>query len=228
MILAKKAAQIRKETGDSRYYAPIERTATTWRARLNNILGRPFRVLFTEPMLMVITLYMSVRPLARMLFGRDTDTAPQVHLWMRVPAFRGVPHRFLSRPPLQRRCLGPYVPTAFCGRRAQRPYCTYLSAFFHASPGFSSSFAFEQTLFYFNPRYQRYVEEFKPNPVPPERRLEMACVGGPMIVIGFFWFGWTSYPSISFWAPMMAGSFLGCSVILIFVRPPTPVLRDSG
>ena len=33
----------------------------------------------------------------------------------------------------------------------------------------------------------------------------------------FFWFGWTSYPSISFWAPLMAGLPLGFSIIWIFL-----------
>lgn len=70
------------------------------------------------------------------------------------------------------------------------------------------------------------MEEYRPNPVPPERRLGMAVIGGPMIVIAFFWFGWTSYPSISYWAPMMAGNFIGCSVVFIFVRAPPSVPSD--
>lgn len=75
------------------------------------------------------------------------------------------------------------------------------------------------SVFYFNPRYTRLVEQYKPNPVPPEARLELALVGGPLFAVGFFWFGWTSYPSISYWAPMSSGLFLGFSVVLIFVSP---------
>lgn len=38
-----------------------------------------------------------------------------------------------------------------------------------------------------------------------------------MFAISFFWFGWTSYPSVSFWAPMMAGFTLGWSIVWIFL-----------
>ena len=44
-------------------------------------------------------------------------------------------------------------------------------------------------LLVFNPRYERALEEFKPNPVPPEFRLELAVFGAPFFAIAFFWFG---------------------------------------
>ncbi|KZO99101.1 MFS general substrate transporter [Calocera viscosa TUFC12733] len=72
-------------------------------------------------------------------------------------------------------------------------------------------------LLVFNPRYEKYIARFAPKVVPPEFRLEMAFVGAPVFAVGFFWFGWTSYPSISFWSPMMATSFLGFGVVLIFL-----------
>jgi hypothetical protein len=70
---------------------------------------------------------------------------------------------------------------------------------------------------FFNPRYAKAVEEYAPAPVPPERRLEMALFSAPAFCIAFFWFGWTSFPSISFWAPMLAGGLMGLSVIWIFL-----------
>ncbi|KDQ13828.1 hypothetical protein BOTBODRAFT_361706 [Botryobasidium botryosum FD-172 SS1] len=177
IILAKKAARKREQTGDVRYYAPIERLSTTWKSRINNVLGRPFKILFTEPMLIAITLYMSF------LYGC---------IYLLFEAF-------------------PIVFTVGHHMNAGASGLMYLPLFG------GGTFAALVTLFYFNPRYQRYMAEYSPNPVPPERRLEMACIGGPMIVIAFFWFGWTSFPEISFWAPMMSASFLGCSVILIFL-----------
>jgi len=33
----------------------------------------------------------------------------------------------------------------------------------------------------------------------------------------FFWFGWTSYPSIPLWSPLMAGGLMGLSIFLIFL-----------
>ena len=42
-------------------------------------------------------------------------------------------------------------------------------------------------------------------------------VAAPVFALSFFWFGWTSYPSISYWAPLMAGVPLGISVIFLFL-----------
>jgi hypothetical protein len=60
VLLVKRAQRIRKETGDSRYYAPMEANKTTIGRRLYNILAMPFKILFLEPMLITITVYQSV------------------------------------------------------------------------------------------------------------------------------------------------------------------------
>ena len=72
-------------------------------------------------------------------------------------------------------------------------------------------------VFYWNPRYERLAREYAPHPVPPEYRLEQAIWAAPVFAISFFWFGWTSYPTVSFWAPMLAGAPLGFSIIWIFL-----------
>ena len=61
VILKQKAERLRKETGDSRYYAPIEVEKMSFGRRVNKILAQPFKVLFQEPILIALTLYMSVR-----------------------------------------------------------------------------------------------------------------------------------------------------------------------
>jgi hypothetical protein len=75
-----------------------------------------------------------------------------------------------------------------------------------------------QYLAFFAPRYYRYIDEYAPNPVPPEKRLEIALLASPLFAISFFWFGWTSYPSIPFWSPLFAGGLMGFSILLLFVR----------
>ena len=54
------AQKKRKETGDNRYYAPIERKRVSFSQRLRDTLGKPFIILFSEPMLVAITIYQSV------------------------------------------------------------------------------------------------------------------------------------------------------------------------
>lgn len=63
--MAKKARQIRERTGDDGFYAPIERQPKMSLAKhLEGTLARPFKMLAQEPMLLVITIYMSVSLLA--------------------------------------------------------------------------------------------------------------------------------------------------------------------
>ncbi|KIJ47984.1 hypothetical protein M422DRAFT_163189 [Sphaerobolus stellatus SS14] len=65
--------------------------------------------------------------------------------------------------------------------------------------------------------YARKADSMKPLPVPPEERLRGASWLGPIYVISYFWFGWTSYDRISFWASMLSGLFLGAGFMMIFL-----------
>lgn len=68
-----------------------------------------------------------------------------------------------------------------------------------------------------NPRYEALVPKYAPFNVPPEARLEQSLWAAPIFAISFFWFGWTSYPHISYWAPMLAGLAMGFSIVWIFL-----------
>ncbi|KAK0742503.1 major facilitator superfamily domain-containing protein [Apiosordaria backusii] len=57
VLLARKAAKIRKETGDSRYYAPIERSTKSIPVTVGLSLLRPFQILFFEPMALILNIY---------------------------------------------------------------------------------------------------------------------------------------------------------------------------
>ncbi|QUC16503.1 uncharacterized protein UV8b_00744 [Ustilaginoidea virens] len=49
------------------------------------------------------------------------------------------------------------------------------------------------------------------------RRVPLATIGGPLFVVSLFWLGYTSRPSISFMAPMLAGLPFGMGFQLIFM-----------
>lgn len=72
-------------------------------------------------------------------------------------------------------------------------------------------------LLWWNPKYVRIAADFAPAPVPPEYRLEQAIWAAPIFAASFFWFGWTSYPSVNYWAPLMSGGPLGFSIVWIFL-----------
>ncbi|KAJ5957359.1 hypothetical protein N7501_011638 [Penicillium viridicatum] len=53
--------------------------------------------------------------------------------------------------------------------------------------------------------------------LPPEERLWFAMYGAPWLPISLFWMGWTSYPSVSYWSPLIASVAFGFSVQGIFI-----------
>ncbi|CAE6425089.1 unnamed protein product [Rhizoctonia solani] len=63
-------------------------------------------------------------------------------------------------------------------------------------------------LVFYNPRYTKLISKFAPKPVPPEYRLDMALMAAPL---------WTSYPSISYFAPAFSGALSGFSIVLLFL-----------
>ncbi|KAI5121794.1 hypothetical protein M0805_009786 [Coniferiporia weirii] len=177
-IMVSKAKAMRVKTGDDKYYAPLEaEVKKSFMRRLEEIVARPFRILFQEPMLIAITVYMSF------VYGC---------VYLLFEAF-------------------PIVFSVGHGFSAGASGLTFLPVFGGAMVAVIIYIAV------FDPAYGRLVEQYKPNPVPPEHRLDMAIVGAPVFAISFFWFGWTSYPSISFWVPMMAGGGMGLSVVFIFL-----------
>lgn len=60
----------------------------------------------------------------------------------------------------------------------------------------------------------------KAKKVIPEERLPPMIAGGVILVIGLFWFAWTSQPSINPWPQIISGVFIGCGV-------STPSLNSS-
>lgn len=72
-------------------------------------------------------------------------------------------------------------------------------------------------LLIFNPIYERKLALMAPNPVPPEARLDIAMWAGPIYAISYFWFAWTSFPSVSYWAPLIAIFPMGIAIEGIFL-----------
>lgn len=59
-LLQWKAQQLRRLTGDSRFRAPLEFKKVALRRRLRNALTRPIIFTYTEPIIVVFALYMSI------------------------------------------------------------------------------------------------------------------------------------------------------------------------
>lgn len=61
------------------------------------------------------------------------------------------------------------------------------------------------------------IQERGGSRLPPEFRLWYAMFGAPAIPISLFWMGWTSYPHISIWSPLIAGVLFGYGVLCVFI-----------
>ena len=78
------------------------------------------------------------------------------------------------------------------------------------------------------PRYLRHAAKMAPAMPNPEKRLELCIISGWALVIAMFWFGWTSYSSIHWISPVLAGGLIGVGVLgksSIYVS--TTILRSS-
>ncbi|KAJ6604532.1 MFS general substrate transporter [Mycena vulgaris] len=177
ILLVRNAKQKREVTGDPLFFAPLEKIELSLLERAEHILARPFKVLFQEPMLIALTLYMSF------VYGC---------LYL---LFEAYPIVFTQGHHLNAGISGlMFLPLMIGG-----------------------AIAVIISILVFNPRYQAEAARLAPHPVPPEFRLEMALFAAPLYVAAFFWFGWTSFPSISLWAPMMSGLIMGFSINWIFL-----------
>jgi len=58
------------------------------------------------------------------------------------------------------------------------------------------------------PRYLRHAARH-PGAPKPEKRLELCMISAWALVIAMFWFAWTSYASIHWISPVLAGGLIG-------------------
>ncbi|KIY62541.1 MFS general substrate transporter [Cylindrobasidium torrendii FP15055 ss-10] len=177
IILVRKARRIREETGDERYHAPMEITKKTAAEQLEIVLGRPYKMLTQEPMLITCTIYMSfVYGCLYLLFESYPIVFGKLH------GFRaqGVGLAFL--PILVGAVLASLVYVVF-----------------------------------FDPMYQKAVVKHAPHVVPAEERLTMSLYTSFLFSLSLFLFGATSFPHVSFWAPLMFGGLFGFSVMGLYL-----------
>ena len=80
--------------------------------------------------------------------------------------------------------------------------------------------------FWDNYRYVKLVDRLATETAPPETRLPGCCVGGVSIVVGLFWFAWTTSPDIHWMINTAAGVPFGFGIVLVTISS-TNYLVDS-
>ncbi|KAJ5116629.1 MFS general substrate transporter [Penicillium angulare] len=184
LLLKWKAKNFRTITGDSRFVSEmdISHAEVGGFARIYDALKREFLLTFQEPIVLLISLYLTVIYIIIFTFFDGYDYVfGEIHglsqgltniIW--VAMFVGM---------MVAACLVPLI------YRWTKVEFSQLEA--------------EATQ--------------KGSHTRPENRLWFAMLGAPAIPIGLFWMGWTDFPHISIWSPIVASSFVGYGTILVFI-----------
>ncbi|KAI0296924.1 MFS polyamine transporter [Multifurca ochricompacta] len=177
-LLAQKARRLRKldPVANNGLLAESETKIWTPREILRLTILRPFTMMFVEPILALITIYISL------VYG------------IVYSLFEAYPLIFIGK----RGLTIPQNGLMFIGIGIGAVLSVFVTWFFSRS-------------------YPQLIKEWRGFP-PPEKRLPMGMIAGPMLVIGTLWLGWTgNYASIPWYVPALGTIFVGMSAILIFI-----------
>ncbi|KAH7025577.1 major facilitator superfamily domain-containing protein [Macrophomina phaseolina] len=181
-LLRKKAARVREETGNPRAHSQFDNAATGVKAIVQIYLLRSFKMLFTEPILLLITVYQAF------IYGI------LYLIFVAYPiAFREVRHWALGVSGL---------------------------AYLGMSVGvlLGAAIIIVHTRTRFAAKVQQRSAEAGRLVVIPENRLSLMFLGGCLIPVGLFIFGWTSRPDIH-WAGQIVGSIpMAMGMYMVFVQ----------
>ncbi|KIW24637.1 uncharacterized protein PV07_10341 [Cladophialophora immunda] len=175
ILLDKRAKKLRKETGDSRYVTERDLDMRPLTQQLAIFLLRPLQLLFLEPIVLLISLYMSV------LYGL---------LYMFFVAY----------------------PIVYVEGKGWSEGSTGLM-FIPLALGVVCSAVLSPLV---NKHYLSVCAKYPDGKPPAEARLIPMMLSCWLIPIGLFIFGWTSYPDVSYWGPMMGGFPVGFGFIFLY------------
>lgn len=164
-------------------------------AFMSQTLSRPFIMLVNEPILIFVTLYMSI--VYAVLYARKSHVLCLRYLLLTTTSsvFEAFPVIFIGHH----------------GLTISQDGLIFLGVGIGTTLGALSNFWAQ------NNRYKVLMKEWRGFP-PPEQRLYTAAAGGPLLVIGSFWLGWTgAYTAVPWYVPALSTIMIGASISLIFI-----------
>ncbi|KAL9596374.1 MAG: hypothetical protein Q9219_005852 [cf. Caloplaca sp. 3 TL-2023] len=179
ILLKWKAAHLRALTGDERYKAEVEIREETFLLRLKRALYRPFILTASEPVIMLLALYLTVIYIILFTF------------------LNGYTFIFTETYGFSEGITG----LSFLGIGIGLCLASLLVPF----------------IYVFAKRDLAKIKAQGGTRLPPEFRLWFAMLGAPAIPISLFWMGWTAYPSISYWSPLVASVMFGYGILCVFI-----------
>lgn len=186
VLLAKKAAAMRKSTGNDAYYSASERARASRPLRVALIQGlyRPFQLLFLEPMCTLLCIYSALLlGILYLFFGAFPlifRTNHGFNLWQTGLTFLGlVVGQVLAV------IINPFFRKNYLRLVAKQ-------------------------------RVEAGVKEGEQLKPEPEFRLPPAILAAVLVPISLFWFGWTTYSSVHWIVPIIGSIFFGTGIFLAF------------
>lgn len=196
VILRQRAKKLSKLTGKVyKSRAEIQQGHTTITEVFKTSLSRPWILLFREPIVLLLSIYMAIiYGTLYMCFGAFPIVYQQYRGWS--PGIGGLAFLGLA--------VGMVVAVA---------YSVWSVA--HIDPSRVVTTCANSS-FRENKRYAKISDEHQ-GFAPPEARLPLCMVGSIAVPIGLFWFAWTNSPSIPWIVSIMAGAPFGFGMVLIFL-----------
>ncbi|KAJ5289127.1 hypothetical protein N7478_002157 [Penicillium angulare] len=192
LLLQWKGKQLRKITGDKRFRSEMDLQKIALFTRIGGAMKRQFLITIHEPIILLISLYMTVLYIVLFTFFdgytyifTDTYNLSQGMtniIW--VAMYIGISISALLVLPIYSKTKKDFTSAA---KAVNRP-----------DPSVDSH-ALDNV------------------PTEPEIRLWFAIVGAPFIPISLFWMGWTDYSSVSMWSPIIASAAFGFGTICVFI-----------
>ncbi|KIY00264.1 uncharacterized protein Z520_03949 [Fonsecaea multimorphosa CBS 102226] len=178
VLLAKKAARLRIQTRNWALHSRLEETTTDLKTLAKVYLVRPWILLGTEPIHLLITVYISFAYAVLFLFFES-------------------------------------FPISFVEDRHWKPQIGALS-FLGLLVG--ALIAFVLVAYYTLTVYAREVALTTTGVIVPERRLPPMMAGAVVFPIGFFWFAWTSDPTIPWPAQVISTALVGAGIYIVMIQ----------
>ena len=199
VILLKKKNKLSKEdpVGSKNLYAEHEKQDWSIMGVIHRTLFRPFHMLALEPILVLVTIYISI--VYGLLYACKCYFLFFLHvlsltLTEIIPVFEAFPIIFMVKR----------------GFTISQDGLIFIGVGIGTTIGATISY-------YTSIHYPELIKKWKGFP-PPEHRLFGAMIGSPMLVVGIFWLGWTGqYASIPWYVPALSTIFIGAAINLIFM-----------
>ena len=200
VILKHKAARLRHETKNWALHSKLEEQPVSLKAIVLKYGLKPIQMITQEPILIIMTLYISlVYGILYLIFFAFPFSFQFTRGWefgVSSLPFVSAPLHYHTNHPTDHQQIAIFIGVLLA--------CLLMSL---------------ETKLIYGPKFR------KAGKLIPEERLPPMMFGSIMLVIGLFWFAWTSFPGVSWVPQVISGVFIGCGIVSSPCKSPTCARR---